>query len=60
MLTFEHDETNDSVSEAFEDTKEASRTSASRKLGYDKVIMQAGGIGYGKADQALKDTPKTR
>ncbi len=31
----------------------------SRKLGYDKVIMQAGGIGYGKADQALKDTPKT-
>ena len=31
----------------------------SRKLGYDKVIMQAGGIGYGKAEQALKDTPKT-
>lgn len=31
---------------------------ASRKLGYDKVIMQAGGIGYGKADQALKDIPK--
>jgi len=29
-----------------------------RKLGYDKVIMQAGGIGYGKASQALKDTPK--
>ena len=29
-----------------------------RRLGYDKVIMQAGGIGYGKADQALKDTPK--
>ncbi|MDF1694539.1 MAG: phosphoribosylformylglycinamidine synthase [Saprospiraceae bacterium] len=27
-------------------------------LGFDKVIMQAGGIGYGKADQALKDTPK--
>ena len=30
----------------------------SRKLGFDKVIMQAGGIGYGKADQALKDKPK--
>jgi phosphoribosylformylglycinamidine synthase len=30
-----------------------------RKLGFDKVIMQAGGIGYGKAEQALKDTPKT-
>ena len=29
-----------------------------RKLGFDKVIMQAGGIGYGKAEQALKDTPK--
>ncbi|AMC10186.1 phosphoribosylformylglycinamidine synthase [Lutibacter profundi] len=29
----------------------------SRKLGYDKVIMQAGGIGYGKAEQALKDKP---
>jgi phosphoribosylformylglycinamidine synthase len=28
------------------------------KLGFDKVIMQAGGIGYGKADQALKDTPQ--
>ena len=27
-------------------------------LGYDKVIMQAGGIGYGKLDQALKDVPK--
>ncbi|WP_027138723.1 phosphoribosylformylglycinamidine synthase [Gaetbulibacter saemankumensis] len=30
-----------------------------RKLGFDKVIMQAGGIGYGKKDQALKDTPQT-
>ena len=28
-----------------------------RKLAYDKVIMQAGGIGYGKADQAIKDIP---
>ncbi|MGI9552056.1 MAG: phosphoribosylformylglycinamidine synthase, partial [Aurantibacter sp.] len=28
-----------------------------RRLGYDKVIMQAGGIGYGKAEQALKDKP---
>lgn len=46
VLTFEHEE-NSAVS-----------TSKARKLGYDKVIMQAGGIGYGKADQALKDTPK--
>ncbi|NRB59345.1 MAG: phosphoribosylformylglycinamidine synthase [Winogradskyella sp.] len=28
------------------------------KIGYDKVIMQAGGIGYGKADQAIKDVPQ--
>lgn len=45
LLTFEADE---------------SKTSSNslRKLGFDKVIMQAGGIGYGKNDQALKDTPK--
>jgi phosphoribosylformylglycinamidine synthase len=30
-----------------------------RKIGYDKVIMQAGGIGYGKADQSIKQHPKT-
>ncbi|MDO7170672.1 phosphoribosylformylglycinamidine synthase [Mariniflexile sp. AS56] len=46
VLTFEHNE-NGSASD-----------SKARKLGYDKVIMQAGGIGYGKAEQALKDTPK--
>jgi len=46
VLTFEHEENS------------SSSTSKARKLGYDKVIMQAGGIGYGKANQALKDTPK--
>ncbi|WP_159021298.1 phosphoribosylformylglycinamidine synthase [Formosa sp. L2A11] len=46
VLTFEHNE------------NASSSTASPRKLGYDKVIMQAGGIGYGKADQALKDTPK--
>ncbi|WCO00658.1 phosphoribosylformylglycinamidine synthase [Psychroserpens ponticola] len=46
VLTFEHEENS------------SSSTSKARKLGYDKVIMQAGGIGYGKAEQALKDTPK--
>jgi phosphoribosylformylglycinamidine synthase len=46
VFTFEHEENS------------ASSTSAARKLGYDKVIMQAGGIGYAKADQALKDIPK--
>lgn len=29
-----------------------------RKLGYDKVIMQAGGVGYGKLDQAKKHLPE--
>lgn len=29
-----------------------------RKIGYDKVIMQAGGIGYGKESQAKKLDPK--
>ncbi|PHR69399.1 MAG: phosphoribosylformylglycinamidine synthase [Lutibacter sp.] len=46
VLTFEHEE------------NASSSTSKARKLGFDKVIMQAGGIGYGKAEQALKDTPK--
>jgi phosphoribosylformylglycinamidine synthase len=32
---------------------------AGRMLGYDKVIMLAGGIGYGKADQAQKKKPVT-
>jgi len=38
---------------------ERSRSGSGRRLGFDKVIMQAGGIGYGKSEQALKDTPKT-
>ena len=29
-----------------------------RTLGYDKVIMQAGGIGFGKLNQSLKHKPK--
>ncbi len=29
-----------------------------RRLGYDKVIMQAGGIGYGKLDQSIKKKPE--
>ncbi len=30
-----------------------------RKVGYDKVIMQAGGIGYGKLNQAIKKAPQS-
>ncbi len=32
-------------------------TESGRKLGFDKVIMLAGGVGYGKADQAQKKVP---
>jgi len=33
-------------------------TESNKKIGFDKVIMQAGGIGYGKESQAQKATPK--
>ncbi|MFK5878887.1 MAG: phosphoribosylformylglycinamidine synthase [Flavobacteriaceae bacterium] len=48
VLTFEHNEENDM----------ASNGAKKRKLGYDKVIMQAGGIGFGKADQSIKQKPQ--
>ncbi|MEN8966349.1 MAG: phosphoribosylformylglycinamidine synthase [Polaribacter sp.] len=47
VLTFEHEE------------NASSSTAKPRKLGFDKVIMQAGGIGYGKANQAIKEVPKS-
>ena len=50
VLTFEHDEAKNTIINGEKRTN--------RKIGYDKVIMQAGGIGYGKANQALKETPK--
>ncbi len=46
VLTFEHQE-------------EFSADADARKLGFDKVIMLAGGIGYGKEDQAIKQIPKS-
>ena len=49
VLTFEHEEHFDV----------STSSTQARKLGYDKVIMQAGGIGYGKASQAQKHEPKT-
>jgi phosphoribosylformylglycinamidine synthase len=45
VLTFEHEEHFDKLSVV------------PRKLGFDKVIMMAGGIGYGKAEQAIKQKP---
>ncbi len=62
ILTFEHDEASEPLSqEALEESLETGHGQGpeKRRLAYDKVIMQAGGIGYGKAEQALKDTPKT-
>ena len=50
ILTFEHDE------KAPSDSPEGAKLNP-RKLGYDKVIMQAGGIGYGKLSQAIKKKP---
>ena len=50
VLTFEHEEPTPNPSKGGE--------LKSRKLGYDKVIMQAGGIGYGKLDQAIKHKPQ--
>jgi phosphoribosylformylglycinamidine synthase len=50
VLTFEHDE--------HADFHPSGGLRGARKLGFDKVIMQAGGIGYGKKDQALKDKPQ--
>jgi phosphoribosylformylglycinamidine synthase len=71
VLTFEHQYTV-AIPEAGYTTKaenpddskefvESRRTwhESRRRLGYDKVIMQAGGVGYGKAEQALKDTPRS-
>lgn len=46
VLTFEHDEKHDELA------------GKARKLGFDKVIMLAGGIGYGKLSQAIKDKPQ--
>ncbi|MBL7935020.1 MAG: phosphoribosylformylglycinamidine synthase [Bacteroidia bacterium] len=48
VLTFEHQEK----------TVSSSGVENNRKIGYDKVIMQAGGIGYGKLNQAIKKEPK--
>lgn len=47
ILTFEH-----------HDKENQHKDADLRKLGFDKVIMQAGGIGYGKAEQAIKELPK--
>jgi phosphoribosylformylglycinamidine synthase len=52
VLTFEHQENNS------DRVQNSVGVDDSRKLGYDKVIMLAGGIGYGKAEQAQKKQPK--
>ena len=68
VLTFEHREDvisncpversrNDSE-KSQEALQESSGQVSQVRLGFDKVIMLAGGIGYGKKEQALKDTPK--
>lgn len=49
VLTFEHEESPSNSPEGGEEK---------RKLGFDKVIMLAGGIGYGKESQAAKKKPR--
>jgi len=46
VFTFEHDS-----------STPGNGSNDDRKLGYDKVIMLAGGIGYAKASQAIKGKP---
>lgn len=60
ILTFEFDEASTpfDAEQAPLEKPEAEPIRNPRRLGYDKVIMQAGGVGYGKANQALKDKPK--
>ena len=50
VLTFEHQESPSNSPKGGE--------SNPVKLGYDKVIMMAGGIGYGKKEQAIKQKPQ--
>ncbi len=52
VLTFEHNESNNPFR-----VLNPEWVQDNRKLGYDKVIMQAGGIGYGKLSQAKKQKP---
>lgn len=56
VLTFEHEEETNPARVLNSGRVEVEDN---RKLGYDKVIMLAGGIGYGKQDQAIKQKPKT-
>ena len=60
VLTFEHQEAPSNSPKGGESESNSSplgKSDGARKLGYDKVIMQAGGIGYGKLDQAIKKKP---
>ncbi len=49
VLTFEHQE--------YFDKLNTDKLNTDKKLGFDKVIMLAGGIGYGKEAQAKKQKP---
>ncbi|MEN1784168.1 MAG: phosphoribosylformylglycinamidine synthase [Bacteroidota bacterium] len=60
LLTFEHVEVPSTTLRHQKTTLSHQTTTVGQnpELGYDKVIMLAGGIGYGKATQALKDIPQ--
>ena len=70
ILTFEHKERLGIIHSDNEESKSVANKSESSsrdvsphsgqlvRTAYDKVIMQAGGIGYGKLNQAIKDKPE--
>ncbi len=62
VLTFEHQEAFDdlgvSPSDDSSDNKEIERSSIPVKYAYDKVIMLAGGVGYGTKRDCLKKEPQ--
>ena len=57
VFTFEHQEGFDPVPPSKTNSVNEPSQNDDRKLGYDKVIMLAGGIGYAKASQAIKGKP---
>jgi len=55
VLTFEHEE---KAADATAPEKNGESDAASTLYGYDKVIMLAGGVGYGTKRDCLKGTPE--
>ena len=57
VLTFEHQETSPNLSKG-NNTSSSSENKGEPKYAYDKVIMLAGGVGYGTKRDCLKKEPQ--